>query len=240
MIGFKSLIDFTYVATGWSDVTESSDSDTTGATMRRVATVAVTALTVLSIALSGGSGAVSPSSGRFVDAATSSRIIYRIPRGTSEPKELRAEAIDTPTRLNEVRARLSLNMRQLASALHVGRPALYRWYEGVTPNDGNLRRIKDLYDIAVRWSKLSSSPVGKNLVTPIGEGGSLVSLLSATQLEEERINRLLTTILRSQQDQIDRRARSGYRSPSSIIAERGYRRSASDLARQQTVDVSDL
>lgn len=55
--------------------------------------------------------------------------------------------------LDEICAHLGITMSQLAAALRLTRPTLYRWYEGRQPHAGNKARLAALEEFARGWQR---------------------------------------------------------------------------------------
>jgi hypothetical protein len=88
----------------------------------------------------------------------------------------------------------SLNISDLAKALRVARPTIYAWLRGVQPQGQHLARLDQLYRMARSWRSVSSSPVGEYLSAPLGNNCSLLSYLSADQLDEDAVQEALSSI----------------------------------------------
>jgi transcriptional regulator with XRE-family HTH domain len=124
-------------------------------------------------------------------------------------------------RLAFVRTHLSLNISQLAAVFDVGRKTVYQWVAGETvPRAGHQRRIKTLFDIAVRWSELCSKPVGDLLQTPFSANTSLLDLLRLPQPDEAILDRILTD-LRQARDRADLESVPWGKTADEIALERG-------------------
>ena len=246
MMAFEGLLDLSYTPTGANAHSEQLPEETTGTgqTARRIAKAVATAATVIAMSFVLGTGGVSQRPVVSLSPYASGtggqvRIHTRRQRASNQEPRANGNVVATTDRLNEVRNRLSLNMKQLATAMQVGRPALYRWFDGASPHESNLQRLKLLYDIATEWTQLSQEPVGKNLIIPIGGKESLASMLSASTLDLPRIRTAMRTIADAMKARNDRRERSGYRSAASIIAERGYRQDSAEAQRRRIEDASD-
>jgi DNA-binding transcriptional regulator YiaG len=146
-------------------------------------------------------------------------------------------AITTPERLKEIRRQLSLNVRQLARAMHVGRPAVYSWLDRrSTPRETQLQRLKQLYDAAEIWARMSDRPVGQNLRTPLEDGRSLASLLMEETLDVSAVTHALQTIRNAVLREGDRRAE--YRSVADVARQRGFIQPSAVAARRRLVSES--
>jgi DNA-binding transcriptional regulator YiaG len=97
-----------------------------------------------------------------------------------------AEIAHSPAQmLAAVRANLSLSMVELAAALELERPTIYAWLGGRSePQERNRRRLQRLFEVARRWSLLSSFPLGARARHPDQHGTSLLDLLRSGRFEE--------------------------------------------------------
>lgn len=155
-----------------------------------------------------------------------------------EPNEV--EDVSAPARISKIRGQLSLNMKQVADAMQVGRPAVYAWFQGATPRDGQQQRLKELHDIADKWRSLSSVPVGKYLIIPLENGASLLDLIRANDLDHTEINRAIGQISSIIQATERRRKTSGYRSAASVMKELQVKPASREIEQQRINDASDL
>lgn len=100
--------------------------------------------------------------------------------------------------ISQIRARLGLNMSQLAEVLRVGRPTIYAWLrEEQVPHASNRARVRDVWKLAQAWGEITPQPLGadyERLVTR--DGYQLRELLSAEPLRtfviREELVRLAT------------------------------------------------
>jgi transcriptional regulator with XRE-family HTH domain len=100
--------------------------------------------------------------------------------------------------LAAARAHLSLSIVEVASALEVERPTVYAWLAGRSePHERNRRRLQRLFDVALRWSRLSNAPLGNRVRHPDEHGMSLLDLLRTGRFEEAgaRLDALARTVL---------------------------------------------
>jgi transcriptional regulator with XRE-family HTH domain len=100
--------------------------------------------------------------------------------------------------LAQVRAHLSLSMGEVASALEVERPTVYAWLAGrAEPHERNRRRLQRLFDVALRWNRLSNAPLGSRLRHPDEQGTSVLDLLRSGRFAEAaaRLDTLARTAL---------------------------------------------
>lgn len=96
-------------------------------------------------------------------------------------------------RLTTVQAAFGLSSTELAGICRVSRAALYKWLasdESLHLSPANWSRLSDLAKLAEDWNKQSSSPPGQLLIEPIESGETLLSMLSAHQLDHGAIHSL--------------------------------------------------
>lgn len=95
--------------------------------------------------------------------------------------------------MDELLAALSLNKSQLAQVLRVTRPTMYDWFQGKEPNVANTERLHALLRILARASVSGATPLNARFVRQPMEltAPSIVDLLAAEQLEEDRIVRVI-------------------------------------------------
>lgn len=101
--------------------------------------------------------------------------------GNSIQKETVSEAIAS------IRARLSLQVKELAQIFGVGRPTIYSWInEESLPHGHRLERIEKVAKVAKLWDQFSYLPAGKLVRNLIG-GETLIDLLSKEQISEHEV-----------------------------------------------------
>jgi len=98
-------------------------------------------------------------------------------------------ALPVVEQMQELLVALSLNKTQLAEILRVTRPTMYDWFQGKEPNSANTDRLHALLRILTRASVLGSAPLNARFVRKPMEldSPSIIDLLSAEELDEERI-----------------------------------------------------
>jgi hypothetical protein len=134
--------------------------------------------------LVGTGGVANP---QTINRAPCGPIVVRV-MGASEESADTDRLLDIQEKLAGVRRYLSMNVTDLATALHVARPTVYSWLRDEPGLRGNhLRRVEALYRIARDWRRISSQPVGGFLGQPLASGESLLGLLSAKTLNETEI-----------------------------------------------------
>ena len=92
------------------------------------------------------------------------------------------------------RARLSLQVKELAQIFGVGRPTIYSWInEESSPHGRRLERIKKVAKAAKLWDKFSDLPAG-NLVRNLVGGERLVDLLSKEEICEREVSEAMRSM----------------------------------------------
>ena len=96
-------------------------------------------------------------------------------------------------RIGSIRHLLSLSMTDFARVAGIERPHAYAWVDGrSTPRPANMQRLEQLESVANRWKQLAGRTIGRLLHERLaGEPSALIDLLSAEELDEERIAALL-------------------------------------------------
>ncbi len=149
------------------------------------------------------------------------------------------ETLSVHRQVAVLRESLSLNMTQLARGLGVGRAALYGWLSDArTPRLKHLGRLKELYDVASYWRRLSSKPLGKYLIMPLNNGTSIARMLTRASLSMTEIKVALGAVANDMLASETRKRSSGYRSVASVMQERGYKPLPGDESR--SLDLDDL
>lgn len=100
---------------------------------------------------------------------------------------------EVPAALAAIREAFSLNVAQMAQIFGVSRQAVYDWREGKPVKLENRQRIATIRALAHRWNDLHPKPVGRIVAEQI-DGVSLLSLLSAEQVDPSAVERLFRTI----------------------------------------------
>lgn len=141
---------------------------------------------LLGIGLVVGTGGVTPF---FSSSITGSVPILVI--SAQPPKTLKRFEVLTPAeQIIAIRSLLGLNVQELATILRVRRPTIYSWQSGAaTPHYENGSRLRYVYELAQRWSRMCAEPIGDWVRKPLDEGGrTLAALLSAEVLDKRAIN----------------------------------------------------
>ncbi len=163
-----------------------------------------------------GTGAVTPAFSTSITGSAPAFIISA--QQMKAPKRL--EALSPAKQIIAIRSLLGLNVLELATILHVERPTIYSWQSGVaTPHYENGRRLRYIHELAQRWSRMCTEPVGDWVRKPLDEGGrTLAALLSAEVVDERAINDAFAGLRASLQEEAknftsvrERARRSGYR-----------------------------
>ncbi len=118
-------------------------------------------------------------------------------------------ALPVIEQMHELLAALSLNKSQLAQILRVTRPTMYDWFQGKEPNSANADRIHALLRILARASVSGAEPLHARFIRKPMEldAPSIIDLLSADELDEERIVRQLEQARTLKQEASNRRTR---------------------------------
>ncbi len=99
---------------------------------------------------------------------------------------------DTAKRISFIRSMLSLNVKEMATALQVERPSVYAWMAGAAqPKARNHRRIEAIWTLAREWGRLTSLPLGSLRTAADKDGMSIMELLMAAEIDTERVLRLM-------------------------------------------------
>ncbi len=98
-------------------------------------------------------------------------------------------ALPVVEQMQELLAALSINKSQLADILRVTRPTMYGWLQGKEPNATNADRLHALLRILTRASVSGAKPLNARFVRkPMDlDGPSIIDLISAENLDEDRI-----------------------------------------------------
>lgn len=113
-------------------------------------------------------------------------------RDTSREFELhRASVIKGASELlAEIRASLSLNIKELATVLQVERPTIYAWIrESSKPQRQNLRRLHQLHRLAQVWNRLSNKPLGDEVRAFDNKERSILHYLAEEDIPEAEVRR---------------------------------------------------
>lgn len=151
-----------------------------------------------------------------------------------------AEDISAPGRISAIRSRLSLNLKQVAGAMQVGRPAVYAWLQGANPRESQQIRLKELRDIAKTWSGLTDKPVGKYLIAPLAGGASLLELLHSPKLNGAAINQAMEEISSNIRAAESRKRNGGYVSAANIVKQDGTKPLSRERRRERINDAADF
>jgi len=159
-----------------------------------------------------------------VTAAFSAPITSSAPAFVVSPRPLKAsrqfEVRSPAEQIIAIRSLLGLNVLELATILRVQRPTIYSWQSGTaTPHYENGSRLRHIYELAQRWNRMCSEPIGDWVRKPLDESGlTLVALLSAEVVDERAIENAfaaLKTKLNEEAESFvgvrERARRSGYK-----------------------------
>ena len=165
-----------FVGDEWRSIVESALQPT-----RQISKAAV-----LGIGFVLGTGAVTPA---FSASITSSVPVFVISaQPLKAPK--RFEVLTPAEQIIAIKSLLGVNVQELAMILRVQRPTIYSWQSGAaTPHYENDRRLRYIHELAQRWGRMCTEPIGDWVRKPLDEGGrTLASLLSAEVEDNLAIN----------------------------------------------------
>lgn len=89
--------------------------------------------------------------------------------------------------LSDIKYYFGISISDLANVLHVQRPAIYEWLEGVNPREDNRERILNIYRYAQFWKSQSNAPIKKHIREPMEDGKSLFELLSSEIFDDIKV-----------------------------------------------------
>lgn len=105
---------------------------------------------------------------------------------TKPLREASAASKSTSEAVAEIRARLSLQIKELAEIVGVERPTVYAWIKGIAePQKHNQSRLRRLQRIALAWARLSELPPGAAIRVVDDSGYSVIDLLKREPMPEE-------------------------------------------------------
>ncbi|HMF79429.1 MAG TPA: hypothetical protein VK604_27460 [Bryobacteraceae bacterium] len=132
-----------------------------------------------------GTGSIAP---HIIGTSTSSvpAIVIRKPVDIPKPQ---LELVSVDEQLIAIRSYLSMNTKELATALRVGRATVYAWERGAKLNIENQTRLQQLFMLARRWRSMCSEPLSELVRKPLNEDGlTVVELLSREFPNDEDIS----------------------------------------------------
>lgn len=136
---------------------------------------------LLGIGILLGTGAVNPALAASITGSVPA-FVSALPLKAAK----RFEVLSPAEQIIAIRSLLGLNVLELASILRVQRPTVYSWQSGAaTPHYDNSSRLRYIHELALRWSRMCSEPIGDSARKPLDDGGrTLVMLLSAETIDE--------------------------------------------------------
>lgn len=125
--------------------------------------------------------------------------------------------------LSRVRAHFSLNTTELARSLRTDRQSIYNWMKAShTPRTESRERLRTLAHLAQTWTQLCHEPL-QDLKNALIEGSpTLLDLLSAPDLSETRIKRVLAKLAERRKADAERKTAEAEKSIHEIARERGW------------------
>jgi hypothetical protein len=126
----------------------------------------------------------------FLDAAAKTADKNAKPQ-TREAQDLQAEAQRRVQRLVAIQAALGLTMQDLAVALNLSRPQLYKWMDpsqDVRLQETKRRRLDTVERIAKAWQARSAAPLRAVAHEPLANGRTVFELLAADAIDEATVN----------------------------------------------------
>lgn len=111
-------------------------------------------------------------------------------------------------RLVTIKSAFGLSNTDLARICQISRTQLYRWLstdETLQLEPANWQRLADLAQIAEEWNKLSSRPARDILNERVYGDATLLSLLTAPQLDRRAIHRATESLVKMMSSQPQRR-----------------------------------
>jgi transposase-like protein len=143
------------------------------------------------------------SAARVLDAATGSRRVER---------------------LTAIQAALGGSLSDVAKIFRISRQWLYKWLDKATDvrlQEASRARFDQIESLMQHWRGLATRPLGELMHEPLGEGATLIELLSAEALDEARV--------RSALDEIAQRVKVMPKSPGQRLAAKGFVRRPTSL-----------
>jgi hypothetical protein len=134
----------------------------------------------------------------LVNYAPSGPIAVRVAHTPNESMDAGSAVLDTQEKLAAIRRYLSMNLSDVAQAMHVARPTIYAWLR----DDPHLRskhakRLDAIYRFASTWRSLSDRPVGTFLYRQTASTKTLIDLLSEKTLDNSAVHGAFSQIRES-------------------------------------------
>jgi len=154
----------------------------------------------------------------FLEAATQAAAKSATPQAV-ETQDLQAEAQRRVQRLVAIQAALGLTMQDLAVALNLSRPQLYKWLDAsqdVRLQEAKRQRLDAVERIAKAWQARSAVPLRAVAHEPLANGRTAFELLAADAIDEVAVNAAFGELTAKLQTQPKTR--------SQLLAEAGFKR----------------
>lgn len=154
----------------------------------------------------------------FLEAATQAATKSATPQAV-EAQDLQAEAQRRVQRLVAIQAALGLTMQDLAVALNLSRPQLYKWLDAsqdVRLQEAKRQRLDAVERIAKAWQARSAAPLRAVAHEPLANGRTVFELLAADAISEAAVNAAFDELTAKLQTQPKTRSR--------LLAEAGFKR----------------
>lgn len=138
---------------------------------------------------------------------------------TREAQDLQAEAQRRVQRLVAIQAALGLTMQDLAAALNLSRPQLYKWLDpsqDVRLQEAKRQRLDTVERIAKAWQARSAAPLRAVAHEPLAHGRTAYELLAADAIDEAAVNAAFDELVAKLQAQPKTR--------SQLLAAAGFKR----------------
>jgi transcriptional regulator with XRE-family HTH domain len=154
----------------------------------------------------------------FLDAAAKTADKSAKPQ-TREAQDLQPEAQRRVQRLVAIQAALGLTMQDLAAALNLSRPQLYKWLDpsqDVRLQEAKRQRLDTIERVAQAWQARSAAPLRAVAHEPLANGRTAFELLAADAIDEVAVNTAFGELTAKLQTQPKTR--------SQLLAEAGFKR----------------
>lgn len=120
----------------------------------------------------------------------------------------KTQILTTIDKLEQIRQIFGLSLSHLAKALLTSRPSLHSWLEGIEPRDQSVKRINQIFKIALQWKNKSIfhySP-DRLMRQPLGDEPSMLQRLERDKLNMNELQDgldKLQQLMQRQRDQMD-------------------------------------
>lgn len=137
----------------------------------------------------------------------------------NESRDLTADSQRRVQRLVAIQAALGLTMQDLAAALNLSRPQLYKWLEpsqDVRLQEAKRQRLDTVERIAKAWQARSAAPLRAVAHEPLANGRTVFELLAADAIDEAAVNAAF--------DELTAKLQAQPKTRSQLLAEAGFKR----------------